>query len=432
MKRTIIACFLLLPVTIYAQRQLSLHDAINIALENSLNVKIAKSSVKIAGINNSYGIAGGLPVITGSGTDIEQLTNINQKYSDATRNTMRNNVVSNNLSGGLNGSVILYNGSRIVTAKKRLDEIQQQTDQQLISRTMLVAANVMLKYYDIIRQERYGKTLQKSIAVSQKKLDIIKAQQGVGMANNADLYQAQVDLNTQTLALQTQQLVIDQDKTDLLTLLTLNPDSTVVIIDTITVDKNIKLDTILNNIDNNPDIIVADQQVQINRYIQREISAQRYPSLNFQGGYNVSRVQYAAGFTLLNQQLGPYMGMGLSVPIFNGTIYKRQEAIAGINANIAQMQRDTLVLGYTANVIKNWQAYTNILRQLETAQQNFELASKLLDLVLQRFQLRQNTILDVENAQQSYENAANLLVNLEYAAKASEIQLKRIANRLDL
>jgi len=60
------------------------------------------------------------------------------------------------------------------------------------------------------------------------------------------------------------------------------------------------------------------------------------------------------------------------------------------------------------------------------------ITTKLLDLVLQRFQLRQNTILDVENAQQSYENAANQLINIEYAAKASEIQLKRLTNRLDL
>jgi outer membrane protein TolC len=97
---------------------------------------------------------------------------------------------------------------------------------------------------------------------------------------------------------------------------------------------------------------------------------------------------------------------------------------------MANLQKDTLVLNYTANAVKSFQAYNNNLQQLETAKQNYELSQKLLDLVTQRFQLRQATIVDVKNAQQSFENAGYLLVNISYAAKAAEIQLKRYANRL--
>ncbi len=431
MKRSIIAVLLLSHTVLHAQR-LQLHDAVNISLKNNLNIQIAKNNEQIAAINNSYGIAGGLPLVTASATDFEAPTNIDQRYSDPSRNTQRSNVVSNNFQGSLAGTLLLYNGSRVVNAKSRLSLTHDQSEQQLLSRITTVTANVMLKYYDIIRQQRYGKTLEKSIAVSQKKLDIIKAQQSVGMANNADLFQAQVDLNTQVLALQTQQLIIAQGKTDLLASLTLNPDSSVVIEDTILIDRNVTLDTLLHSLDYNPDIIAADYQVEIYKRIQRETAAQRYPSLNVNAGYNVSRVQYAAGFTLLNQQTGPYAGVGITVPIFNGTIYQRQQKIAGLNAENARIVKDTLMLNYTAGTIKFWQAYKSNLLQLETAQKNFELAAQLLDLVMQRFQLRQNTILDVENAQQSYENAANLLVNIQYAAKASEIQLKRLANKLDL
>ncbi|HTI90882.1 MAG TPA: hypothetical protein VL727_09845, partial [Puia sp.] len=57
-------------------------------------------------------------------------------------------------------------------------------------------------------------------------------------------------------------------------------------------------------------------------------------------------------------------------------------------------------------------------------------SSKLLNLVMQKFQLKQATIVDVKNAQQSFENAGFLLVNVSYAAKAAEITLRRYANQL--
>jgi len=308
--------------------------------------------------------------------------------------------------------------------------MEDQAEQQLVSRTQVIVANVMLKYYDIVRQQGYAVTLQKAIEVARKKLEIVQAQVNVGVANNADLFQSQVDLNTQIQTLQSQQLIIDQDKTDLLTLLTVRADSSVTIADTIVVDKAVQLDSILSGLSQHPDIVVAGQQVEIYQYIEKETGALRYPSVGVNGGYNLSRSQSAAGFSLLNQNYGPFVGVSLSIPIFNGNIYKKQQQVAGINIKTAQLQKDTLMIGYRANIIKNWQGYTSNLQQLETARQNYELSQKLVALVLQRFQLKQATILDVNQAQQSFENAAYLLINLSYAAKAAEIQLKRYGNKL--
>ena len=53
-----------------------------------------------------------------------------------------------------------------------------------------------------------------------------------------------------------------------------------------------------------------------------------------------------------------------------------------------------------------------------------------LDLVLQRFQLRQATIVDITLAQQGFTTAAFSLINLSYASKSSEIELKRLINKL--
>ena len=423
-----------LSALILQAQPLTRDEAVRIALKNNLGIELARNIVAIASMNNNYGIAGGLPVVTGSITDQENSPSFRQVYSNPASNKSSNNAFSNNLSGGINGYMLLYNGQRVVNARRQLNTVEAQTRQVLSSRALLLVNNVLLKYYDVVRQQSYAKTLQSSIDAQKQQLAIVQAQQSVGLANNADLFQSQVDLNTQIQNLQAQQLVIDQDKTDLLTLMTLNPDSAIVVEDTILIDRTIQLSGILSAVqDANPDVITANMQITVNQYIEKQVGALRYPSLSMTGGYNYSRTnnssasQYSPLFSL---NYGPYVGVTLSIPIFNGNIYRKQQEIAGINTKNARLVRDTLLLGYTANAVKSWQAYNNNLQQVETAKANYDLSRKLLDLVMQKFQLKQATIVEVKNAQQSFESAGFLLVNVSYAAKAAEITLRRYANQL--
>lgn len=428
-KLTLLYTLLLITGGISAQN-LSLREALDLALKNSLGIKVARNAADIATINNSYGIAGGLPLVTASATNTEQTVNIRQVYSDPNNNSARNGATSNNLSGGLNASILLFNGQRVVYTKRMLNETEIMNKSVLSSRALVVAYNVMLKYYDIIRQQSYSGTLERSIAASRERLNIIKTELNVGMANNADLFQSQVDLNTQLENLKAQQLVIEQDKTDLLTLLTLNPDSTINVRDSIVIDSTLQIGSILSSVNNNPDIQAASEQIEVNQFLARETAALRYPSVSVSTGYNLSRVQNTGGFNLLNEQQGPYIGLGVTVPIFNGFVYKKQGQIANINVSTARLLRDTLTLNYSAAAVKNFQAYTNNMEQLALARENYELAGKLLDLVMQRFQLRQATIVEVRNAQDSFENAGYQMVNLAYAAKFAELTLKRYSNTL--
>ena len=436
MKRLFFSFPLLLLFATGVAQQLRLQEAVSLALKNSLDIQLVKDNQEINVVNNNIGIAGGLPVATLTGSDNEQSVNIKQKISqkvngaDTSYNIIRNGATSNQLAASAGGSILLYNGLRVKATKKRLEELEKQGQEFISSQIQNVIAAVMTSYYDVVRQQSYLKTFDQSIAVAEKKLEIVKAQQSVGMANNADLFQSQLDLNNLQLSKTQQQLVIDQAKTGLLTLLTLRPDSTIAISDTILTDKSLVLGTVLDNLTSNPDIVAASQQIRINELIEKETAAQRYPTIRASAGYNYNRTQNTAGQTLLNQSNGPFIGGNLTVPIYNGSIYKRQQKIAEINTRIAGVQRDITMRNYSSGAVKTYQAYASAKLQLETAQKNFELAQKLIELVLQRFQLRQNTIVDVSIAQQTFETAAFSLINLSYASKSSEIELKRLMSKL--
>lgn len=427
---TIITWLLALPTISVAQQKLSLKEAIEIALKNSLDIQISKNNVTASSINNYIGVAGGLPTVTGTAVNTQQLTSLNQVLSNGTT-TDRSGVNANNLNMGVTGTFLLYNGSRVITTKKRLEELQKLSEQQLNSSVQNVIANVMLRYYAIVQQQGFLNTLNQSIEVSKQKLAIIDGKRSVGMSNDADLFQAQLDLNAQLQALQTQNMIIAQAKADFLRTLTMKADSKIEIADTILVDKSLLLEDVLNSTSKHPDILAAEKQISINQLLEKEADARRYPSLSLNGGFNYVRTQSTAGFTLLNQTYGPTLGLNLSVPIYTGTTVQRQVKVANMNTQNAKLQKQIIEQNYQATAARAWETYSSSLQLVESEKQNYELAAKLLGLISQKFEMGQATIIDVKQAQQTFENSGYRLINLNYNAKIAEITLKQMGYLLN-
>ncbi len=429
MKKYTLTLFSFLICKVLYSQTLSLSDAINIALKNSLEIEVLKNNVDVAKNNNHIGVAGGLPTVTATLNDNEQYTNVNQKLNTGVV-IKRDGAAANQLGSNVTGSILLYNGKRVKATKNRLEQLEQQSQQFLNAQVQNTIASVMTGYYDIIRQQIYVKTLDQSIEVAQKRLEIVKAQQSVGMANNADLYQSQIDLNTLLQNRTSQELIIAQAKTDLLLLLNLTADTSLIIRDTILVDRAIALNDILKNVNRNAELMAADYQIKIAQQLVKETAALRYPTIRANLGYNYNRNQQTAGQLLLNQNSGPFVGVSVAVPIYNGTIFKRQQYAAEVNTKNAGLQKDIIKRNLTNTVVRTYQAYSINIQQMEEQKKNVALAKQLLDVVLQRYQLRQATILEVRQAQESFENAGYSLINLSFAAKAAEIELLRLANDL--
>lgn len=431
MKYTICSFFAaLFLLNVNAQSKLTLQDALSIALNKSYNIQLAKDNVEIANINNHIGVAGGLPVVNAQAIDNEQVTSINQKFPDASRDVKRSGVSANNLTASVTGSILLYNGFRVKAAKQRLQELAGLNQDLLNAQIQNTLAAVTTGYYNVVRHQYFLKSILQSVEVSKQRLDILKNRKEVGLANNADIFQAQLDLNTLVQSVQQQQLVIDQSKTDLLNLIFVNPDSAITIADTILIDPAIRLAEIKLAALKNPQIIAAEQQIKVNEMLEREVAALRAPSLRATTGFNVSNTSSAAGFILLNQSYGPTVGLNLSIPIYNGSIFKRQQKVAEVNTKIAKTQRDNFLLTVETGVTRTYQTYTSTIAQLNTAKENYALSIELLKLVMQKFELGQATIIDVRVAQQSFETESFKIANLSYTAKVAEIELKRLANQL--
>mgnify|MGYP000226649063 CR=1 FL=1 len=158
-------------------QELTLQDAINLALKNSFDIQIAKNVVDANKINNNIGVAGGLPTVAATASNQESVVNINQKLNTGTEIT-RDGATSNNLTANVSGTMLLYNGYRVVATKKRLEILQQQSEQN--KRNITVKASAL----DVAKEQ-----MQEAISHLENVLGKIRA----GKANPQMLDSVHVD-----------------------------------------------------------------------------------------------------------------------------------------------------------------------------------------------------------------------------------------------
>jgi outer membrane protein TolC len=250
------------------------------------------------------------------------------------------------------------------------------------------------------------------------------------VANQADFLQSNLDLNALIQAEQNQLLIIDQAKADLLNTIVLPVSTPVLINDSIQIDDQLVLSVVEAKMKTHPLLQSAQQLININQFLEKETKSLTYPTLRASTGYNYNSNKSAAGFILLNESYGPFLGVNLSIPLYNGGANKRAIKNAAINTNNAKIQFQNTEQNLTTELFKTYQSYKNSLKQTPIEIQNFEMSQSLLDLVMQKYQLGQATMVDVKQAQQSFETAGFRLVSLRFSAKIAEIELKRLSNQL--
>jgi outer membrane protein TolC len=327
--------------------------------------------------------------------------------------------------------MVLFNGYRVQATKNRLESLERQNKSLLESQLLNTISTVMQQYYNVVRQQAFLKTIQKSIETSKQRLDIVETRQKIGVANEADFLQSNLDLNALIQAEQNQLLIIDQAKADLLNTIVMPNTNSVIINDSIKVDDQLVLSAVEAKIKEHPLLQSAQQLVNVNQFLEKETKTLTYPTLRATTGYNYNSNKSAAGFILLNESYGPFLGLNLSIPIYTGGVNKRAIKNAEINTKTAKIQLQNTEQDLTTELFKTYQSYKNSLKQTPIEIQNFEMSQSLLDLVMQKYKLGQATMVDVKQAQQSFETAGFRLVSLRFNAKIAEIELKRLSNQLN-
>ncbi|MBK8152406.1 MAG: TolC family protein [Saprospiraceae bacterium] len=177
----------------YAQN-LSLNDAVNKAIENNFQVKILSNQVEIAELSNTYGNAGGLPLITGNVNQNFTLNNIQQELSSGVTINQKN-ATGNSFNSNLNAGILVFNGFKVRASKAKFEELVKQNKLILEDEILELRANVNAAYYKVLEAEELQNQYTKNLNLATRKKDLIQARINAGYANEADLLQVQIEWN---------------------------------------------------------------------------------------------------------------------------------------------------------------------------------------------------------------------------------------------
>lgn len=423
-------CIVFLINQVSQAQTISLEEACNAAINNNFNIQIIQNNAQIARANNFAGNTGKLPRINLIVNDNYQIFGINQQLASG-QEINRNGATSNALNATIRADWQIFNGFRIPAAQERL--LLQETNSQLAAKAQkqVVVAAVIVAYTDIVRQKQNIKVLRSSLEVSEKRMEIVKKRVEVGTANQTDVYLAQLDINTQEQALANQLLSIKQATVNLNLLMGKKAEESTEVSESIVFEKNIDIEQLRNSLQKNPQFEIAKNNLQANKNLEREIHSQRLPTFNLNAGYSYNRNNSTAGFLLLNQNYGPFIGFNFTLPLYNGNVNSRQFEIARMQTKTQDLELQRIKQELEGELERQWQAYLIAKEQLEAEEKNSKVAQDYLQLMQKRFELGQSNIIEIREAQRVLESTEGRRTQALFNLKVAETQLLLTAGVLE-
>ncbi|MGB4771729.1 MAG: TolC family protein [Chitinophagaceae bacterium] len=426
MKIKFLLIFFAAPFALQAQQDstvLNAQDAVRIALEKNLNIKIVQEDLTIAKINNTWGNAGRWPTITAFMQNTEAVTNLDQQLSNGT-SIKRNGVTNNVLAGNLTAQWRIYNGQRVVASKRRFEELEKIGQINVEAQMQQISFDVLVTYYNIVRLNQQVKAFSAIIALAEERLKIAQTRFEVGSAAKTDMLQSAIDLNGQQNSLIDIKRQIQNNKAILNTLLLRPANQELTVADSVFTIPVMSYEEEIAKIDTqNLNLLRIQRERAVLVEDRRIINSQRLPIFSVNSVTNFNRNKSTAGLFLVNSSYGPNIGVSLAVPIYNSNIFKTQLRVNEVQQKQQAMQQELLKTQVQRDLLIAFQEYQTAIRIAEMEQKNVKNAEENNFIATERFKKLQGNTIELRQAQLSLIEAQDRYINAVFRSKIAALSI---------
>ncbi|MVM38327.1 TolC family protein [Spirosoma sp. HMF3257] len=412
---------------------LTLPQAIEQAVGKNYQIHINRSLEEISKNNYTKGNAGYLPSLTFNGNSNGGVQNFRQTFIGGSPSPREGRGIFNRTSNlGLNLNYTIFNGyarRSIYTQLEQLLKLSTVNTRANIEATM---ASVATSYYDVVRQLQRLIAFSQALDISRERLELAKANYEVGTRSKVDFLSAQVDYNTDSAALLSQEQALRNAKIILNTVLVRDPQMEFAVRDTIIARPNLQLPPLQQSLTSNNPLLAAAvlNRTVVDLNLQLANAAQ-LPLVTATAGYSYQFQDNQGGFGVETGRTSALnYNIVASIPIFNGYNLKRQIQNARVNNIIAKDQEDNQRLQLLAALNQTYQAYQNSLNLLNLEVLNNQLANQNVEIAYDRYRIGNSTFVEFRDVQRNAINAQTRLIEAEYNAKAAEIELLRLSSTI--
>jgi len=413
-----------------AQKIITANDAVSIALKNSYDILIARNDADIAKINNTPGNAGMLPTANANGSDNYAINTIHNKLISGAE-TNYTSIGSNAFNANVELNWTVFDGGKMFITKNKLGQIEALGEIQFRNQVLQTIYDVILAYFDVVRQKQQLASINKVISYNQERVTILQTGFNSGASPKNNLLQAKIDLNVFLENAITQQNIIITAKRNLNQILCRNIDSTAYeVIDSIPLNyKPDKTDLLQKIYTNNTSILTLEKQRDIAKLSIDEFRTLRLPRIDLNGGYNY---QYNSNTATIkwSRTYGPQIGGNISIPLYQAGNTSRQIAVSKLQLKSTEYDLENTKIQVNEQLQNALTDFDNQQSLLVIEQENAALVNENLEISMQRLRYGQTTALEVRQAQQSFEDSFTRLINFKYNLKVAETKLKQLIGGL--
>ncbi|MCD8739538.1 TolC family protein [Mucilaginibacter roseus] len=442
MKRIFIVLLNIIAVSgVFAQTQqrpdsisgkVSLQQCINYALRNQ---PLARQAVLDEDINERdirIGLAGWLPQATGTG----QLQHYyeggpNANSANVPGSVLQNQNISNLSILGVQVSQVLYNND-VFLASRAARYSRQYYKQNTESTRINLISDVSKAYYDVLLSQRQLKITNEDILRLQRSLKDARSRYEAGVSDKIDYKQATIALNNSTSTRKQLSESIKSREAYLKQLMGVNTNTPLSLqFDSTRFEAEAAIDT-----NQTLDVTkrVEYRMLQSQKTLQNlNVSYYKWgflPSLSAIGTYNLIYASSSISKLYNNSFPNGYVGLSLSVPLFQGTRRlqnlrkaRLQEERVDLDLINTQNSINTEYVQALANYKSNYTAW-------QLVKENVDLARDVYNVVSLQYREGIKTYLDVIVSQTDLRTAQLNYYNALFQVLSSKIELERSLGKI--
>lgn len=418
---------------------LSLEEALQTALAQNFDIRIARQAEALAANDAELGTAGLLPRVSLNGNGGRTVNQILRQGNPAERPyPERNNVANENFGANLALSWTVFDGLQGPSFYRRFQLLLDNSTLQTRLAAEQVVADVTNAYYAIVWQQEQLRLLEFTVEISEERARLAQARKAVGSGSGLEALQSAVDLNTDRSALVRQRAAYERARVDLNELLGRLPTATDIPSDTtIALDTTLVLGRLQAQAESqNRTLANLQQQLALNTETGAQLAGVKLPTLNLVGSYNFGSSlsdpfsRFFNTTALYSETWGYNLGLQASWVIFDGFANRRALRANRIQHETLQLQQEQTQLQVSADLTRAYIDYRNNLELVALESQNTDVARQNAGAALERYRVGVSTPLELREAQVAFVDAQGRLLTARYQAKLAETELLRLSGAL--
>ena len=389
--------------------EISLNEAIDLALENNFQLKVAENNLDLSRFNQKSEKADFFPSVT---ADFSASRSTGPGFVPGSARFI--NQTSNSINGRLSSSIPIFNGFENINSLRssQYDTKSQEENRQRVRESIIF--NTASNFLQVVLDRELLRIARETLEASNKTLEQVDAQVDVGSRASVDLYNQEATVASNELQVTNQENALNISRLQLVRQLQIDPlKNYKFVIPDINVENMTAADYNLQElvataIENRSDLKSEKYNIDAIRYQLKATQASLYPSLNFNASLTTD---YSDQSTLpgtnetisfndqfFDQNIRRSFSLSLSIPIFNNLNIRNTVESQQINYENAKLQLEDTRRQVVQEVTQAYNDYVAVIKRLESTEKALRAAQRSYETQQERYNVGAGTLIELSDA----------------------------------